>query len=802
MADLSKIKAPDGTEVDIKDATARSGLADKMDKADPTGTGSLSMNRNSSTTVGSYSTALGYNGTASGNYSTSLGNRTKATGAESIAEGYSSTASGSDAHAEGYSTTASGASAHSEGSGTTASGQQSHAEGSSCTAAGKYSHAEGKSSSTNSTADAAHAEGYYTKASSQYSHAEGYYTQASGSGAHAEGKGKNTSSGNTYVTASGEASHAEGYCTTASSAYTHAEGYYTQASGSGAHAEGYYTKATGIGAHAEGEGNSSYQVTASGEASHAEGYQTVASGNYSHSEGYVTEAAGDYQRVSGKFNIVDSSGANGSYAEIIGNGTSRQVRSNARTLDWSGNEMIAGGLTCSSYISMNRAASTTVGTNSVTEGNNCEASGSSSHAEGDGTIANTNSAHSEGYRTIAGSATIDETTYSGVYAHAEGEQTKAVGEASHSEGAITIASGNYSHSEGYSCSAEGADSHAEGYGCIAEGDHSHAEGLCTIASADNQHVFGSFNISDSQYIEIVGNGNGNDARSNARTLDSNGNEEIAGNLKFMESSNTEPTVPGIMWKESGYGDKFEIRPRFTGAGDNNYLAIDAATGGAGTDPQVSTVLELHPSGGEILYGPAPTRNFKSTTIDMSKADNNISSNTYVGSYYQDIEYRAYAKITPVILPGGASILEIYAQNFNTSGASVGANTMQLSMDKSGNAGAYFSHPWALLEALGQYGGMKTGYIVWKNNCFIRQCGGDWSCFMLVDNSLYSICGGGGNHATMTPTLKLLAGDNMNVTQSITHSTNYSDFKYTSTSNHRWVVLSFSNNHNNHGIYYS
>ena len=139
MADLSKIKAPDGTEVDIKDATARSGLADKMDKADPTGTGSLSMNRRSSTTVGSYSTTLGYYGTASGNYSTSLGNRTKANGAESVAEGYSSTASGSDAHAQGYSTTVSGASAHSEGSGTTASGNQSHAEGSGCTAAGTYS---------------------------------------------------------------------------------------------------------------------------------------------------------------------------------------------------------------------------------------------------------------------------------------------------------------------------------------------------------------------------------------------------------------------------------------------------------------------------------------------------------------------------------------------------------------------------------------------------------------------------------------------------------------------------------------
>lgn len=286
MADLSKIKAPDGTEVDIKDATARSGLADKMDKANPTGTGTLSMNRKSSTTVGSYSVALGYNGTASGNYSTSLGNRTKAQGAESVAEGYSSTASGSDSHAEGYSTTASGASSHSEGSSTTASGQQSHAEGSSCTAAGKYSHAEGRNSSTDSAADA--------------SHAEGYGSVAYGSASHAEGIG---------CTATGNYSHAEGNDTTTEDAAAHAEGENTNA-------QGY--------------------------ASHAEGYGSVAKGLASHAEGYYTLASGHSQHAGGKYNIEDS---DNTYAEIIGNG-SDNARSNARTLDWNGNEWLAGGFEC------------------------------------------------------------------------------------------------------------------------------------------------------------------------------------------------------------------------------------------------------------------------------------------------------------------------------------------------------------------------------------------------------------------------------------------------------------------------
>jgi hypothetical protein len=35
----------------------------------------------------------------------------------------------------------------------------------------------------------------------------------------------------------------------------------------------------------------------------------------------------------------------GNYVEIVGNGTADNARSNARTLDWSGNEVLAGKLT-------------------------------------------------------------------------------------------------------------------------------------------------------------------------------------------------------------------------------------------------------------------------------------------------------------------------------------------------------------------------------------------------------------------------------------------------------------------------
>ena len=115
-----------------------------------------------------------------------------------------------------------------------------------------------------------------------------------------------------------------------------AEGRNTTASGSYSHAEGNYTEATGSSSHAEGQ-----NTTASNTAAHAEGENTTASGAYSHAEGENTIASAKHQHVQGKFNKEDSAGT---YAHIVGNGTgaSTSSRSNAHTLDWSGNAWFAG----------------------------------------------------------------------------------------------------------------------------------------------------------------------------------------------------------------------------------------------------------------------------------------------------------------------------------------------------------------------------------------------------------------------------------------------------------------------------
>ena len=111
--------------------------------------------------------------------------------------------------------------------------------------------------------------------------------------------------------------------------------------GINAFAEGSGTKASGSKSHAEGD-----SAEASGLCSHAEGYGTIASGRQSHAQNYGTITQGRYQTAIGRYNIAQGSGSSSEasdHAFIIGNGAANDARSNALTVDWSGNVDIASG---------------------------------------------------------------------------------------------------------------------------------------------------------------------------------------------------------------------------------------------------------------------------------------------------------------------------------------------------------------------------------------------------------------------------------------------------------------------------
>ena len=429
-----------------------------------------------------------------------------------ISGDYSNEASEQYSFAEGSNTTASGSCAHSEGYGTEASGDYAHAEGKGTVADDSCAHAEGE----NTTAGfRAHAEGDGTTASGNDAHAEGTSTTASNASAHAEGNG---------TTASGWASHAEGGGTKASGAQSHAEGGSTTAGGNLSHAEGGGTRASGYCSHAEGNGSQAY-----GDNSHAEGKSTIAN----------TLS----QRVFGEYNVPDPSNAAGSargtYVEIVGNGTADNARSNARTLDWSGNEVLAGKLTVGTAPENDMDVATKKYVDDNAGGSSFDLS--DRMAKGvDGNGDPVDGAVIEG--TVSG---YNANKALAQCSHAEGAGSTAAGNYSHAEGYYNTASGNYSHSENYYNTASGTAAHAEGYCVVAAGDYSHVEGNTTKADGRSQHVFGEYNVRDTVsnksnrgvYVEIVGNGTSS-AKSNARTLDWSGNEVLAGNITVQGGSLT------------------------------------------------------------------------------------------------------------------------------------------------------------------------------------------------------------------------------------------------------------------------
>ena len=509
----------------VQNKVVTDALNNKADKS-KYGDTTINVGRKASTTVGAYSTAEGYQTTASENSSHAEGYQTMASGGTSHAEGLQAEASGESSHAEGYRTTASGDNSHAEGQSTTASGTVSHAEGADTAASGFYSHAEGES--TNANGDDSHAEGFFTEASGKYSHAEGEYTIANGESQHVQGKyniadetsafiiGNGSSdnarsnamkidwsgnleiagnlkdgSGNTLnnmmsktnptgtgsfslnrkaSTTIGTNSTAEGQTTTASGTASHSEGSKTTASGSASHSEGGSTTASGSASHAEGS-----NTTASGDSSHTEGQGTIASGDFSHAEGQSTTASASYTHSEG---VNTSAIGQGSHAE----GSNLEFSELYHTTTFEDPREVQ----INDTTTITVVGSQAFGLNSHAEGCATLAYGKNSHTEGYHSVAKANESHAEGCESEA----------SGSFSHAEGYETKASNSGSHAEGYNTTASGSFSHAEGYCTTASKSYSHAEGNDTTASGEGSHAEGLSTYSVKNIIKNFSSTTTND------------------------------------------------------------------------------------------------------------------------------------------------------------------------------------------------------------------------------------------------------------------------------------------------------------------
>ena len=335
--------------------------------------------------------------------------------------------------------------------------------------------------------------------------------------------------------ANGESSHAQGSHTEADGRYSHAQGESTEANGDSSHAQGESTRANGEGSHAQG-----YYTEADGRYSHAQGDSTQARGNLSHTEGELTIATHKAQHVFGKNNIPEENvdvNDYGTYVEIVGNGSSSNRRSNARTLDWAGNEWVSGRIRIGGTEYNDANAKLVLTEQDVDFSNAVKAGGGI-----DSLVLNK----------------VTSNTATGEGSLSAGHINSATGEYSTTFGNNNIASGISSFAHGSSTTAQGNFSHTEGLDTLAMGESSHAEGSYTTATHANQHVFGTANNLDPSplnnqyrgtYIEIVGNGSSSNNRSNARTLDWSGNEWVSGNLKIGGIGYTDTNAKEVATKE-------------------------------------------------------------------------------------------------------------------------------------------------------------------------------------------------------------------------------------------------------------
>lgn len=185
---LSNVKGDKGDKGEKGDSPVV--IEGKMEKENPSGYGSISVNRKADSEVGEFSVAIGKDNIASGYASYAEGCNNEASAKYAHAEGYGCIASGEHAHAEGRDTVAGGTHTHAEGCGCKAHRAATHAEGWYTGAFGQYSHVEGDHSETRGAVS--HAEGLYTQANGSCQHVQGKYNIADDSDKYAHIVGNGT----------------------------------------------------------------------------------------------------------------------------------------------------------------------------------------------------------------------------------------------------------------------------------------------------------------------------------------------------------------------------------------------------------------------------------------------------------------------------------------------------------------------------------------------------------------------------------------------------------------------------------
>ena len=274
---------------------------------------------------------------------------------------------------------------------------------------------------------------------------------------------------------------------------------------------------------------------------------------------------------------------------------------------------------------------------------------------------------------------MDKANPTGTGKIAVGHNVVASGGSSQAFGVSSTASGAVSHAEGISTTASGMFSHAEGQNTTASGAISHAEGNYTVANHKSQHVFGEYNIPDDSekesdrrgnYVEIVGNGARSSERSNARTLDWQGNETLAGDLTYNGNKSITSEVqrldsridalpePMVFKGTLGVGGTIQTLPTASTSNEGyTYKVITAGTY-AGTTAKVGDVFTSDGSTWVLIpSGDEDSDTWRAIKVEgVEKLGNGISSGA--------VDFRGSANID-VTFDNDGNKVEIATKNIYT-----------------------------------------------------------------------------------------------------------------------------------------
>ncbi|MFN8208185.1 MAG: tail fiber domain-containing protein [Bacteroidales bacterium] len=522
-----------------------------VEHPDSVGTNSTALGFESKA-VGNWSQAFGFKSMAHRDYATAIGKNAVAAGMNSFAFGDGARALQDDAYAfgaftisqgrgsfalgyvgrdsvgpTGKPTLASGDASFAFGLGTTATNVGSMGMGAEVESRGVFSFATGFRSiaydwcstalgdSTIALRGASTSMGFKTKALEWASTAMGHETEASGPISVAMG---------IWTKATGGTSLAMGHKTVS-------EGNNTIAGGSQSRAKGVNSIAFGDSSITIAPNSMAFgwRTRAGGNESFAFGSSTVAVGNQSVAFGISSIASGTASFAAG-----NSSRATDSYTASFGTKTQATATSAVAF----GDSSIASGYVSTAFGFHTQAigwTSTTFGQETKASsgqafaaGYQTHASGGASAAFGGGTLASGMNAFAAGASTVA----------SGSISFAIGNNTRAIGNQSFAGGVEAGAYGNESAAFGFKSRAYGGQSFALGNEVSAKGNHSAAFGLGTISKTYTCFTIGAFNDTSGATVDwfnrydpvdplfVVGNGESNSIRSNAFTVLKNGNVGI------------------------------------------------------------------------------------------------------------------------------------------------------------------------------------------------------------------------------------------------------------------------------------